>query len=101
MAAAFRETSVSGSGTEVRELAAAIRDALDVPIADSRDVNNSQAEERLRSTRAALVQGVLGNFLNVGDASARDVAVTARTIRKVTAETPVTYTVSRSARAAS
>ena len=85
--------------TEVRELAAAILDALDVPFADSSEPDGTRAEARLTSTRAALLRGVLSSFLSADDLTG-DLAVTARTIRAVTADTPVTYVVHQEAEVA-
>lgn len=82
---------------EALELAAAIRDALAVPVADGREPGAALAEEWLLAKRAALVRGVLGKLIAVGGTTARDLAGTARTIRGVTADTPVTYAVSQSA----
>lgn len=77
---------------ETRELAAAIREALAVPAADSREPDAAVAEERLLARRSALLRGVLDSYLAGAD-TAHDVAVTVRTIRSVTADTPVTYPV--------
>jgi hypothetical protein len=79
---------------------AAVRDALYVPTADGRVPGAEHAEETLLATRAALLRGVLGNFLATG-APAQDIDVTAQTVRAVTEDTPVTYPVSQRAKAAS
>lgn len=81
---------------EVQELAAAIRDALNVPIADN-DPVAERAEEALRLGRAAQVQGALAGLADgVGAVSSA-----AATIREWTAATPVTYAVYQKVEAAS
>ncbi|MFF5261295.1 hypothetical protein ACFY4C_20325 [Actinomadura viridis] len=73
---------------EVQELAAAIREAMTVPVADSRVDGGRLAEEMLRLERMAQVRGALAS-LSEGTSS---VSAAAETIRDSTAHTPVTYT---------
>lgn len=82
---------------EVQELAAAIRDALDVPIADTRNPGAEHTEEMLRLKRVTYVRNVLGGLA----AGAGSVAETAVLIRGAAVEFPVTYPVRQCARVSS
>jgi outer membrane receptor for ferric coprogen and ferric-rhodotorulic acid len=88
---------VTAPSGEVQELAAAIRDALDVPIADTRNPGAEHAEEMLRLKRVTYVRGVLEGLA----AGAGSVADTVALIRGAAVEFPVTYPVRQRARVAS
>ena len=74
---------------EVRELADAIREALNVPVADTRNPGGEHAEDMLRLKRVGYVRGILC-LLADGTGSVVD---TTRMIREAVTEFPVTYTV--------
>ncbi|TYK45086.1 MoaD/ThiS family protein [Actinomadura decatromicini] len=75
--------------SEVLELATAIREALDVPVADSSGHGARLAEEMLRLERAALVRGALRGLTD----GVATVSTATATIREALAEMPVTYPV--------
>ena len=74
---------------DVRQLLAAIRNALDVPIPAVFDTANERAYTRLLASRGAYVCGVLQGA--VAGEPVR-VASMAETLRGVDAHVPVTYT---------
>ena len=69
----------------VRELAAALRDALDVPI-PARHVG-WDVQRDLFSARTAFLRGVLGDLAERGD-----IGAATGSVRKVVQQYPVTYT---------
>lgn len=82
---------------EARELAAAIRNALHVPSADTSTPGAEYAEDMLRLKRTHYVRGVLESLAS-GTAT---VAATASLIREATTAFPVTYSVRSTAEVAS
>ena len=74
---------------EVRELAEAIRDALNVPVADTSKPGAETTEDMLRLKRTHYVRGVLESLAS-GTAT---VTATASLIREATTAFPVTYAV--------
>lgn len=82
---------------EVQELAAAIYEALTVPVANSNQPGARQAEQALRLERAAAVRGAL-SALTDGTSTSPDAT---RAICAATAEMPVTYPVYQQAEVAS
>ena len=81
----------------VQVLAAAIRDALDVPTADSHEPGAGSAEDMLRLKRVHFVRGVLAGLAE----DPGTVMATADVIREAAAQFPVTYPVRRRAEAES
>lgn len=79
----------AGLPTEVRDLLAAVVEALDVPLPDITDAAERQ-HYRLVQRRAADVHVTLAVLLESG---ATDLTHDAQVIRTRTAETPVTYPV--------
>jgi hypothetical protein len=74
---------------QVQELAAAVRDALDVPHPARRD--DERYTDLLR-TRIAAVRGALARVAAGTAFDGDHVAGAAKAIRDMTAESPVTYT---------
>lgn len=88
---------MTAPSVEARELAAAIRDALHVPSADTSAPGAEYAEDMLRLKRVGYVRGVLGGLAN----GTGGVVDTVHTIREATVEFPVTYPVRQKAGVAS
>lgn len=76
----------AAANTEARELAAAIRDALDLPQAETR--HDDKTRDLLLGVRVAAVTGALEAFLGEGLATT---ASAASAIRQTTARYPVLY----------
>jgi hypothetical protein len=78
-------TASNSNTLEVRELAAVLREALDVPIPASYE--DREAHRQLLMTRAELLRGAMNCLAWNGDVTAA-----ARTVRWAVEGHPVTYT---------